>query len=181
MPSESRRLQARGSAAAAMRALHVFAPSSEEIYVIATSLSDPCLVIDRRTGLCRVAPPAELVSLIGPAGNRAPSIPLQAVVGIVSFPDDKALIIVTESQRRGIVTERGPGSIAAISKTIFLQLKPESERGNGGSSHAGDQWQWPWGSAPVAHAWPCSRTCVRGCCRNTRRKTSVPRKTQEPA
>ena len=137
MPSESRRLQARGSAAAAMRALHVFAPSSEEIYVIATSLSDPCLVIDRRTGLCRVAPPAELVSLIGPAGNRARSIPLQAVVGIVSFPDDKALITTITSRSKAhyepvFSCVRGEHSFSRVLVSLprsslydrFIEVKP---------------------------------------------------------
>ena len=128
--------------------LHVFAPSSAQAYVIATSLSDPSLVIDRRTGCCRIAPPTELVSLIGPAGNRARSFQLQAVVGLVSFPDDMALVVVNGSQARGIATERGPTSVASVTRTVFLMLKPESERGEALT----EQWQPPIGEPSGASA-----------------------------
>ena len=48
----------------------------------------------------RVAPVDELDALIGPSGKRAQSCAVAAVVGLLAYPDDHSLVVVTESAPR---------------------------------------------------------------------------------
>ena len=70
------------------------------------SATEPALVVERATGACRVAPADELTALIGPASKRAKSIKLEGVVGLLSFPDERGLLVVTDVRARR--TRTGP-------------------------------------------------------------------------
>ena len=110
--------------------MRLFAPIDEATYVLATSANDPALVIDRKNGgSARVVLPAEFAALIGPAERRAKSIAVTGVVGLVTYPDDKALVVVTDIGSKGLASERGVTSVAGIVRTAFLPLKPMSNEG----------------------------------------------------
>ena len=75
-----------------MPQLRLFAPDDDGHYILASSAAEPSLVIDRKAqGACRIAEPAELNNLIGPANKRAKSIKLDGVVGLLNFPDERSM------------------------------------------------------------------------------------------
>lgn len=126
------------------RTLRLFAPSSDEAYIIAVSATEPALVISRKdSGTCRVVPPDELATLIGPSERRAKSIAISGLVGLVAYPDDKALVVVTETGAKTIATERGASGVSIIAKTAFLPLK---------SAAVSDGWSVPTEAAEAEKA-----------------------------
>ena len=102
--------------------LRLFAPSDDSSYVLAVSVSEPALVIDRQSGTCRVEPATQLESLIGPPQKRAKSIEVKGIVGLFTYPDERGLLVVTEVTPKTIATETGAGSAAAISRVVWLPL-----------------------------------------------------------
>ena len=63
----------------------VFAPSDDSSYIFCSGPSAPALVIDRfHGGAARVVLASEIDSLIGPPGERAKSIVVESVVGLIN-------------------------------------------------------------------------------------------------
>ena len=117
----------------------VFAPGDESKYVVATTPGEPSVVIDRTAGTVRAAAASELISLVGPHGQRAKSMGIAGMVGLISFADDQCLVVVINTASRAVATERGSASVASVTKTAFLPLKPLASAGAG----ADGQWQPP--------------------------------------
>ena len=103
--------------------MRLFAPATQTHYVFATAPGEPALVIDRRTAEVRLAPPDELQDLVGAANQRARNIEVKGVIGLLTFPDDRSLVVVTEVAARSVAAERGPATAHVIVKTAFLPLR----------------------------------------------------------
>ena len=125
--------------------LRLFAPADNAAYVLATSATEPACVVDRKTGSARLASPAELVTLIGPSERRARSIKVEGLVGLLTYPDERGMLVVTEVSARTVATEHGAASAAAIAKVLWLPLTPFSE-----NAEEKGQWQPPSGSEQKA-------------------------------
>lgn len=118
--------------------MRIFAPAGDAIYVIGTSLKEPALVVDRREpGACRIVPPSEMDSVIGPANARAKSIRIFGVVGLFSYPDDHSLVVVTEVATRSVASEHGATSVSAIAKVVFLPLRAPAPAAGASESTSG--------------------------------------------
>ena len=107
--------------------LRLYAPPDEQTYVLVAAAGEAkhCLVIKRGDGAAHQVPVADLDRLVGKVGARAKSCAVAAVVGIVEFPDDRSLVIVTEGNQRAIATDRGAAALSVVMKTAFLPLKPQ--------------------------------------------------------
>lgn len=125
----------------------VFAPSDDSSYIFCSGPSAPALVIDRfHGGAARVVLASEIDSLIGPPGERAKSIVVESVVGLINFPDDRWLVVVTDVQSCSVTTESGASSAVYIKAVVMLPLKPTSAGGPGGTdggASVGDVWEPP--------------------------------------
>ena len=107
-----------------MPQLRLFAPDDDGHYILASSAAEPSLVIDRKAqGACRIAEPAELNNNRA-ANKRAKSIKLDGVVGLLNFPDERGILVVTETAPRPVASERGVINAAAIVKVVWLPLLP---------------------------------------------------------
>ena len=86
----------------------LFAPPSESVYVL-VPFGKPAqiLVVDRQGGAIYTTPSSNLDALVGPAGARAKSCAVAAVVGVLSYPDDRSLVIVTSATPRRLAGEGG--------------------------------------------------------------------------
>ena len=107
-------------------ALRLFAPTDEQSYVLVPTSGrfEHCLVVRRSDGTVQLAPVTELDALVGRVGQRAKSCAVIAVIGLLQFPDDRSLVIVTEGSQRNTADEAGPVTFNVISKTAFLPMKP---------------------------------------------------------
>jgi hypothetical protein len=103
----------------------LFAPADGSCYVVVSSPRAAALVVERKTCAIRVAPPSELDALIGPPGARARQCAVHAVVGILSLPDERSLVIVTEATERPALGPMGVATAYAIAKVGFLSLCPD--------------------------------------------------------
>ena len=56
-----------------------------------------------------------------------------AVVGVLSYPDDRSLVIVTSATPRRLAGEGGVRDVGVVVRTAFLPFKPNTP----------DQWQPP--------------------------------------
>ncbi|KOO34913.1 synaptojanin-1 isoform 1 [Chrysochromulina tobinii] len=117
----------------------VFAPADDLTYVIAISPGKPFLVIDRQTGTASIVDASKLDTLIGPPTSRARSLRMDAVVGLVTFPDDRYLVVVGESATKPVASERGMLQVPYITKVVFLALKPPSGGEPGSPGGAGGE------------------------------------------
>lgn len=117
----------------------VFAPAGDNQYIFSSNPDQPSLVVDRPSGSSRVAPADELIALIGAHSSRAKSVKVDAIVGIIDYPDDRFLVVVTDVGNRILAACDGVENAPFINKVAFLPLKPP---GAGGDSTA-DQWHTP--------------------------------------
>ena len=104
----------------------VFAPSGDRAYAFASSPGRPFLVIDRQTGAASIEAATRLDSVIGPPTARAKSIRVDAIVGLLTFPDDRYLVVVTETATKAVACETGQTHVPYVTKISFLALKPSS-------------------------------------------------------
>ena len=112
----------------------LFAPPDESKYVL-VPFGKPAqiLVVDRQGGAIHTTPSSNLDALVGPAGARAKSCAVAAVVGVLSYPDDRSLVIVTSATPRRLAGEGGVRDVGVVVRTAFLPFKPNTP----------DQWQPP--------------------------------------
>jgi len=103
----------------------LYAPADESCYVLVSSPREPMLVVERRSTGVRVAPPSELDRLIGPPGARARSCIIHALVGVLAYPDERSLVIVTESSERAVLSASGLGRAHAVGKVGFLSMSAD--------------------------------------------------------
>ena len=80
----------------------LYAPKDRYVLVPSPLGRDSTLLVIERLNessdppALRCAPVGELDRLIGPAGKRAQSCAVSAVVGLLAYPDDHSFVIVTE-------------------------------------------------------------------------------------
>lgn len=103
----------------------LYAPADGSCYVIVSSPRAAVLVVERTRCAIRVAPPSELDALIGPPGARARQCAVLAVVGVLSYPDERSLVIVTEAAERPVLGPTGITTAHVVVKVGFLSLCPD--------------------------------------------------------
>jgi hypothetical protein len=107
-------------------ALCCFVPPDERYYIIAFSPVEPYLILERETGTCRLGHPEALDEFIGGVGKRVRSFKIEGVVGLLTHPDDRSLVLITQASPRQLASEDGVINVLAVTKTVFLPLKPAS-------------------------------------------------------
>lgn len=107
-------------------ALCCFVPPDERHYIIAFSPVEPYLILERETGTCRLGHPEALDEFIGGVGKRVRSFKIEGVVGLLTHPDDRSLVLITQASPRQLASEDGVINVLAVTKTVFLPLKSAS-------------------------------------------------------
>ena len=90
----------------------IFAPADEQNYVFVPTSREAILCIPRdRSAHSGGAPVVramqELSSLVGPADRRAKSCAIFAFVGLISFADERYIVVVLDSAARKVATPSG--------------------------------------------------------------------------
>ena len=118
----------------------LYAPDDESCYVFVSSSRKHVLMISRRDNGLRVAHPREIDSLIGPPNARAKSCAVSAIVGLLSYPDDRSLVVVTRSIARPLYGASFEASVVRfVAKTGFLSMSDSGKsQWNGASLEARD-------------------------------------------
>ena len=113
----------------------LYASPDDSCYVF-TGSHGAALLVSRRSREIRVVSPSDLERLIGPAQARARSCVVHALVGVLSFPDERTLVIVTDSAERGVLSADGVVRAAAVTKVGFLSLGASDARPAAGAAGA---------------------------------------------
>ena len=105
--------------------LRLYSPADEQSYVLVSALGgfEHCLVVRRSDGTTRRVPATQLDALVGRVGQRAKSVAVGAVVGLLQFLDDRSLVVVTDGSQHSTVDESGPAVFHVISRTAFLPMR----------------------------------------------------------
>ena len=120
----------------------LFSPIDGSRYVFVPASNDVMLVLSRMDGSIRVAGLSERDDLVGPPDARARCCKVEALVGVLTYPDDRWLVVVTESTARSVACESGEASVRVVARTLFLPLA--SQLGPAGV------WQPPEGGAAAS-------------------------------
>jgi len=113
----------------------LYAPPDDSCYVF-TDSHGAALLVSRRSREIRVVSPSDLERLIGPAQARARSCVVHALVGVLSFPDERTLVIVTDSAEREVLSADGVVRAAVVTKVGFLSLGASDARPAAGAAGA---------------------------------------------
>lgn len=100
----------------------LYAPPNGDFFVLVSSSSSPSLLISRTDGSLSLLEASGLDARIGSPTHRCPSCSLLSLVGIVSFADERSLILVTDAVEREILGPAGLCKAFAVLRVGFLSL-----------------------------------------------------------